>query len=213
MITTRLPACEQFRKRILRYSHIVTPHKASRTTVPQSFLPKLLLPFAVPILATMVLVVVVGDDWPRNIPPGSGLKLAGFVASAVTALIVWRFATRSIADRRARVFAALVCGVVGLMGWPVWSIGVLPSVNGAILAPAQSVQMRLERTQTTTVSRSRRLNHWAWLRPLPPAPAAEGGRYFIPEETYARWNRDQPDMVTVTRARGLLGAQVVTGYE
>ncbi len=181
--------------------------------MPQSFFPKLLLPLVVPFVVTIVLVFMVGEDWPRNIAPGSGLKLAGFVASAAVCLIAWRFATRAVADRRAHMFAALLCGVVGLMGWPVWSVGVLPSVNGFSLAPAQTVRMRLERTQTSTVTRSTKLNHWAWLRPLAPGPAAEAGRYFIPEQTYARWNRDQPDIVTVTRARGLLGAQVVTGYE
>ncbi len=181
--------------------------------MPQSFFLKLLLPFVVPFVLTMALVVLVGEDWPRNIAPGSGLKLAGLVASAVTVLIAWRFATRDIADRRAHAFAALLCGVVGLMGWPVWSVGVLPSINGVSLAPSEMVRMRLERTQTTTVSRSTKLNHWAWLRPLSPDPAAEAGRYFIPEETYARWNQNQPEIVTVTRARGLFGAQVVTGYE
>lgn len=186
---------------------------APRTIVPPSFFAKLLLPFAIPMLVTVALVVLVGESWPRNIAPGSGLKLAGFVATALTSAMVWHRVTRGIADRRAHKMAALVCGVVGLMGWPVWSVGVLPSVNGISLGPQEAVRMTLERTEVTTVSKSRALNHWAWLRPLSPDAETGAGRYFIPEATYQQWNSQRPSTVTVTAARGLLGAQVVIGYQ
>lgn len=188
-------------------------NQAPRTIVPPSFFAKLMLPFAFPMLVTLALVILVGESWPRNIAPGSGLKLAGLVATALTGAMVWHRATRSIADRRAHKMAALMCAVTGLMGWPVWTVGVLPSVNGISLGPQSAVRMALERTEVTTVSRSSALNHWAWLRPLSPDAEVVAGRYFIPEATYQRWNSEQPSTVTVTTARGLLGAQVVTGYE
>lgn len=171
------------------------------------------MPFVIPILLTFALVVFVGDSWPRNISPGSGLKMPGFVAAVLTSLIVWHLITRSIADRRIHEVAALICGVVGLMGWPVWSVGVLPSVNGLSLGPERALQMSLERTEVTTVSRSRDLNHWAWLRPEGANNSAHAGRYFIPEGIYQNWNSRQPSTVTVTIAEGLLGAQVVTSFE
>lgn len=187
--------------------------KVSRAAVPPGFIVKLMLPFALPIAVTLLLVVFVGEAWPRNIAPGSGLKLAGLVATVITSLMVWRVAVSGIADRRARRFAALIAGVAGLMGWPVWSVGVLPSVNGASLGPVQTVAMALERTETSTVSRSRRLNRWAWLHPASPDSPVPAGRYFIPEEAFARWNENHAHSVSVTVANGLLGAQVVTGYE
>jgi hypothetical protein len=186
---------------------------ASRTIVPPSFFAKLMLPFAIPMLVTLALVLLVGESWPRNIAPGSGLKLAGFVATALTGAMVWHRITRSIADRRAHKMAALVCAVTGLMGWPVWSVGVLPSVNGIRLGPPEAVRMALERTEVTTVSKSSQLNHWAWLQPASPGPEAEAGRYFIPEATYQQWASERPRTVTVTFARGLLGARVVVGYQ
>jgi hypothetical protein len=172
-----------------------------------------MLPFAIPICLTLVLALSVGEDWPRNIAPGSGLKLAGLLATAVTALAAWFIAIRHIADRRAHQMAALVCGISGLMGWPVWSVGIMPSVNGMSLGPEQSVRMILERTEDTRVSRSRRRNHWAWLQPASPGGEAGAGRYFIPEATYMRWNETRPATVTVTVAQGLLGAQVATRFE
>lgn len=187
--------------------------KVSRPVVPPGFVVKLLLPFATPVAVTLLLVVLVGEAWPRNIAPGSGLKLTGFIATAITSLMVWRVAVTGIADRWAHRFAALLAGVTGLMGWPVWSVGVLPSVNGARLGPAQTVAMALERTEISTVSRSRRLNHWAWLHPASPDSPAAAGRYFIPEDAYSRWNETHPRSVRVTIASGLLGAQVVTGFE
>lgn len=171
------------------------------------------MPFAIPMFLTFALIIFVGESWPRNIAPGSGLKMPGFGAAMLTSLIVWHLITRSIADRRVHKMAALVCGVVGLMGWPVWSVGVLPSVNGLSLGPQEALQMTLERTEVTTVSRSRALNHWAWLGPEAQNPRAQAGRYFIPEEVYQRWNDRRPSTVTVTIAPGLLGAQVVTNFE
>lgn len=189
----------------------MTKHSTSRAVVPSSFFAGLLLPFAIPMLLTAALVIFVGAGWPRNIAPGSGLKLAGLCVTVLTSLAVWMLITRHIGDRRARKAAALICGAVGLLGWPVWSVGVLPSVNGFSLGPQQSHRMVLDRVEVTTVSRSSARNHWAWLRP--DSPDALAGRYFIPEAIYAQWSRKQPAVVTVTMAPGLLGAQVVTGYE
>ena len=180
--------------------------------MPPRFFVQVLLPFAIPALVTLALLVLVGGDWPRNIPPGSGLKLAGFVAAAVTSLLVWRFATRRLADGRVQKAAALLCGVTGLMGWPIWSVGVLPSVNGYSLGAPDTVRMVFERTEVTTVSRTSKLNHWAWLRPEVPGSRLQAGRYFIPEDVYEDWTGRQPRTVGVTIAPGTLGAEVVTGY-
>lgn len=186
---------------------------ASRPIVPPTFFVKVLLPFAIPMLLTAALVILVGESWPRNIAPGSGLKMFGFGASALTSLIIWRFITRRIEDMRILKVAAAICGVAGLMGWPVWTVGVLPSVNGFSVGSQASVRMTLMRTDITTISRSRAVNHWAWLRPEVPTARAKAGRYFISEQTYQRWNDQHPSTVKVTISEGLLGAQIVTGYE
>lgn len=191
----------------------MTENRTSRAIVPPMFFPKLALPFAIPMVLTFALIIFVGNDWPRTIAPGSGLKMAGFGATAITSLMVWRFTTRGIADQRVHKLAALLCGGVGLMGWPVWSVGVLPSVNGLHLGSPQSVRMTLERTEVTTIRNSRAVNHWAWLRPEAEPSLAEAERYFIPEEAYDRWNDQRPGTVTVTFAQGLLGAQIVTGFD
>lgn len=164
-------------------------------------------------LLTAALVILVGESWPRNIAPGSGLKMFGFGASALTSLIIWRFITRRIEDMRVLKVAAAICGVAGLMGWPVWTVGVLPSVNGFSVGSQESVRMTLMGTDITTISRSRAVNHWAWLRPEVPTARAKAGRYFISEQTYQRWNDQRPSTVKVTISEGFLGAQIVTGYE
>lgn len=187
----------------------MTKDRTSRATAPPGFFAKLLLPFAIPVALTMVLVILVGESWPRQIARGSGLKLAGFGATMLTAAVVWHGVTRAIADRRVRQVAALLCGLTAMLGWPVWSMGILPSINGARLGPATTQRMVLERTESTPVSRSRARNHWAWLR----LGDARADRYFISEELYTRWNSQRPETVTVTTAPGLLGAEVVTGYE
>lgn len=171
-----------------------------------------MLPFAVPVFLTLALVLLVGDRYPRTIAPGSGLKLAGLCVTIVTCFVVWRLAVRGIEDLRAHKFAALFSVVTGLMGWPVWSVGLLPSVNGAVLDTQRTVSMRLERTEVTSKSRSRDQYHWAWLSADTPDAPISAGRYFIPQNTYREWSRRRPQQVKVTVARGLLGAMVVTGY-
>lgn len=139
--------------------------------------------------------------------------MPGFGATIVTSFIVWRFTTRTIADKRVHEMAALICGVTGLMGWPVWSVGVMPSLNGISVGSQETVSMTFERTEVTTVKHSRALNHWAWLRPTGQDPSSRAERYFITEEEYQRWSDQRPSTVTVTFARGLLGAQIVMGFE
>lgn len=183
-----------------------------RTVVPAGFFPKLLLPFAAPILLTLLLALLVGETVPRTIAPGSGLKLAGLCCAVLFAAMAWRWSIRSIADRRAHTFAALGCTVTGLLGWPVWTMGILPSVNGLSLHDTHTIRMALERTEVTSVSRSRRLNHWAWLKPETTGSIAGPGRYIIPEAIHADWASRHGGVVTLTVAQGLLGAAVVTAY-
>jgi hypothetical protein len=171
------------------------------------------LPFLIPMLLTLALVLTVGEAWPRQIAPGSGLKLAGFVATGLTALAVLAAITFRHGEARLRKAAAVLCAVTGLMGWPVWSVGVLPSVNGSALGPPESVAMVLERTEVTTASRSNTRYHWAWLRPVSAGAPVGAGRYFIPPDLHARWSAAPPTRVTLTVARGRLGAVVVTGFE
>lgn len=185
---------------------------SSRPSVPASFFAKLTLPFALPILLTFALLIVVGDRWPRDIAPGSGLKLAGLLATALTATAVWHFMVRGRPDVRVRKFAAIACLVTGLMGWPVWTVGLLPSANGAALGSECSVQMVLDRTETTTRSKSRALNYWAWLKPGAEDAPLQAGRYFIPQQRHDDWSKRLPTTVEVTYAEGAFGAVVITGY-
>lgn len=124
--------------------------------MPPAALGQCLLPFALPILITMALVLTIGEAWPRNIAPGSGLKLAGLVATAFTGAAVWGLATRRVDDWQVRKGVAILCAVTALMGWPVWSMGVLPSVNGMTLGPEEQTPMRLMRLEITAPSKGGR---------------------------------------------------------
>lgn len=191
------------------------PKVPKTAPVRASFFAKVVLPFVIPALLTLVLVITVGESWPRQIAPGSGLKLAGLLASGFTAVIVFAAITRKVAESRVHKAGALLCAVTGLMGWPVWTLGVLPSVNGSQLGTAQATPMVLENTEITIASRSSDRYHWAWLRPAtaPGTDPMQADRYFISEELYTRWTANPPASVTLTTATGRLGAQVVTGFE
>lgn len=135
------------------------------------------MPFAL----TLILIASVGESLPRNLVPSSGLKFIGLAATTLTSLLSWKIAVHSLNDIRAHKAAALMVTITGLMGWPVWTVGFLPSINGIHVEDQQTVTMILERIETTNVSRSRKRNHWAWLRPSNLGSLAGGGRYFIIE--------------------------------
>ena len=190
-----------------------TMQRTPRPKPPASFLLKLLLPFVGPMGLTFALLILAGEHWPRDIAPGSGLKFAGLCASALTALAIWHLATRGFADLNLRRFAAIVCAVTGLMGWPVWTTGVLPSVNGMVLGNPVTVPMTFERTERTQQSRSRNHYHWVWLKTQSASSPIGSGRYFISEGVYDALTARRPVTVRVTVAHGLLWAQVVQGFE
>ncbi|MCX7284849.1 MAG: hypothetical protein NTX28_12530 [Novosphingobium sp.] len=172
------------------------------------------LPFALPIVLTFALAISIGETWPRNIAPGSGLKLAGLVITAVTAAAVWQWATRRLESAPARKFAGLLCAATALLGWPAWGAGVLPSVNGMEIGPEHDVQMRLVRLETTRRGRGTPdLYHWAWIEPLRERSPIAGGRVPIPEDIHVRWHADRPATVRLRHAEGLLGAEVVTAFD
>lgn len=179
---------------------------------PASLLPKMAVPFALPFALTLVIVLVVGEAWPRSIAPGSGLKLAGLIAAAITSTAVWYRIVSTFADQRVHVFTAVVCTVTSLMGWPVWTVGVLPSINGAMLGSDKMVTMRLGQIDITRPSKGSGFYYWAKLEPVHPGAVIERGRYFIPEDVFRRWALHKPATVRVVHAQGLLGAQVVIEY-
>lgn len=183
-----------------------------RPDLPVAFVWRMFLPFAAPFFLTLLLVFTIGESWPRDIAPGSGLKLAGLIFTALTARWAWQSIEKTFDDARVHKFGAVVCAVTGLMGWPVWTTGVLPSVNGVWLGEPQTTVMRLDRLDVTRPSKGPGFYYWAWLDPRDPDSAVERGRYFIPEEVYQRWSAPKPAEVRVVHARGTFGAEVVLRY-
>lgn len=186
----------------------MTRGRNGRSVVPGRVPGLALIPFAIP--AGLSLLIGVGLDWPRDIAPGSGLKLPGLLATALTALVAWRLSVRGLGDPRVRRLSALLCLLVALLAWPIWSVGVLPSVNGAVLRDVRTLAMRLERTEATAQRHSPDFHHWAWLVPIDAAAGIGGGRHFISKPTYDRLTAERPATVAVDVATGFLGAIVVT---
>ena len=76
------------------------------------------------------------------------------------------------------------------MAWPVLTIGVMPTVNGARLGAPTITAMSIERLEITYASRSRGRYHWAHLRPPGANASLRAGRYFVSEAEYTRWSAE-----------------------
>lgn len=183
--------------------------RAGRPVVSARTLGWALVPVALPAALMVAAVGFIGGDRPGDIAPGSGLKFVGLGATALTAWVAWRLAVRGSDDRRVRKLAGLLCVMVGLIGWPLWTLGVMPAVNAAVLRDERLVEMTFERTEATKISRSLEMNHWAWLRPKVEGAGIAAGRYLVPETTYDEWSAAPPDTVELRVATGLLGATTV----
>lgn len=172
-----------------------------------------LVPFALPMAVTLLLAIVAGDRFPRDLAAGSSLALHGFAVTILVASIGLLSVSRRLADPQARKFALLLSGLVSLMAWPVWTIGALPSVNGMMLGQLETTTMRLKGLEETYASSHRQFYHWARLEPDQPGSPLGAGRYFILPDTYERWRRTAQSTTQVRHATGLLGAEVVRAYE
>ncbi|MFN3469545.1 MAG: hypothetical protein ACK4UL_04535 [Novosphingobium meiothermophilum] len=172
---------------------------------------QIMLPFALPFMLTLALIVTIGEAWPRQIAPGSGLKFEGLIASTLTAALVWHRTARQHDQRHFRILVGCLCAVTGMMGWPVWTLGILPSINGSILHDERESTMRLAGLETSQKTRQRGLYHWARVEPLIQAPPIAAGRLFIAEDMWQRLARSRPDTVRVRYADGLLGERVILG--
>lgn len=170
-------------------------------------------PFALPIVLTFALLLLVGNRFPREIAAGSSLIVCGLAAALAVLILVNLAVARRWPDPQIRKFALVMSAVTSLLGWPIWTVGPAPSVNGMVLGPVQTSLMRLHGLETTHASKSRLLYYWATLAPRDPASAVGAGRYLIPYETYKRWQIEAPQTVRVSHATGLLGAQVVRDYQ
>ena len=182
------------------------------TTVAASFQLTMALPFVLPVALSLIIFVTIGESWPRNIAPGSGLRLPDLMASVVIATLTWHQMVRILACERLRRFAAIACAATGLMGWPIWTVGVLPSINGAMLDQEQVEPMRLGGLDVTRSAKSSTY-YSAWLEPVDPNAPIDGGRYVISEVVYQRLASRKPAGVKVAYAKGLLGAQVIIDYQ
>jgi hypothetical protein len=184
-----------------------------KPVVPARLLLLALIPFCTPVILTLGFPAIGGSSCPRDLAVGSGLELAGLVATLVTAFLAWRVSVPGISDTRVRKMAGVFCLLVGLIGWPVWSLSALPFVNAVALQNERTIAMTLDRTETTTIRLSPKLHHWAWLAPKDAGAAVSPGRYFIPEATYERWTATKPASVNLQAATGLLGATVIADIQ
>ncbi len=170
------------------------------------------LPFPLAILSTIAFVLTIGTRYPRDIAPGSSLILPGLVLSIVVMLLVTAHVRRNWIEDAPRRFSLILCAITSLLAWPVWTVGILPSVNGISLGREQVSAMRLVGLSTTRAKSGRRLYYLATLEPGVRSAEIGAGRYFFSKEIYDRWQSRTGREVTVMHASGLLRAQAVLDF-
>lgn len=170
------------------------------------------MPFPLAILVTLLFVFTVGIDFPRDVAPGSSLVLPGLaVSGAILSLITARIRQGWI-EAAPRRFSLILCTATSLMAWPVWTMGILPSVNGMRLDTERTSTMRLSTLTFTHASKSRQIYYWARLQQVGTETGIGDGRYFIPKAVYDAWQGQIGRTVTVRHATGLLGAETVLEF-
>ncbi len=199
-------------------SDSLKPVRATRATkrppVPhaQRLLLLAMLPFPLAIAVTLMMVLAIGNRFPRNIAPNSSLVLPGLLVTLIVLLAILAYVHRRWVEPSAFHFTLVLGGITSLLAWPVWTMGVLPSVNGIRMEPERATMMRLSGLSTTTISKSRRLNYWATLEPAGSTSPLGAGRYLISQSLSERWQAQQVRQVRVTHRTGLLGAEVLITF-
>lgn len=170
------------------------------------------LPFPLAILTTLAFVLTVGTHFPRDIAPGSSLILPGLLLSIAVLLVVMGRVRRRWSDPAPRRFSLILCVITSALAWPVWTTGILPSVNGIKLGAEQISTMRLAGLTTSHASKGRQIYYWARLQATSPASRIGSGRYFVPKAIHDGWQSRTGQEVAVVHATGLLGAETVLSF-
>ncbi len=164
-------------------------HLSRPPTLPASFLLKMALPLVLPVALTLFISITVGETWPRSIAPGSGLMLQGLIASAIFSTLAWRITGGVFDDEQLRKLAAIICAVTGLMGWPIWTTGILPSINGAFLGQERVEPMRLGKLDVSRPKGSvGSPNYSAWLEPINRGGPSMAEDITFPRKFISCWN-------------------------
>lgn len=171
-----------------------------------------LLPVVIALCSTFAVVLAGPNRFPRSIAAGSSLAVPGLVASVIVSLILfgvlWRLRSRP-QERQ----ASMVLGILAsLISWPIWSSGVMPSINGFAVRQSSTTTMQLQRLEITHATKSREVYHWARLAPLAAESGLKQGRYFVPADRYDIWERHGAKTVEVRHGTGLLGAEIVLSF-
>lgn len=169
-------------------------------------------PFPISIVVTILAVLVVGEYFPRQIAPDSGVKLAGAVASVTVFVIVTRSIVRLGLDEAPRRFGIILALVTSLMAWPVWTLGIMPSLNGLSFGKEVTTPMRLVGLSISRPKKSRQIYYVARLEPFSDAAPIGQGRYYVPQAVYLEWERRGQGRVEVGHSRGLLGAEIALSF-
>lgn len=171
------------------------------------------LPFPMAVLGTFLLIATIGNRFPRNLAPGSSLALHGLILSLLVMGAVTLHVRRRWHERRVRRFSLLLCAITSVMAWPVWTVGVLPSVNGLDHDVPLVTPMQLKSLTTSHASKSRTIYHWAFLERAEGTAVIGEGRYFVAQPVFERWQGRVGRTVAVSHASGLLGARIILDYQ
>ena len=170
------------------------------------------IPFPLAILATLLLVFAAGARFPRDVAPGSSLALPGLIVSLAIMSLITARVRRHWIEPAPRRFSLILCTATSLMAWPVWTMGILPSVNGMHLHAERTSAMRLSALTFSHASKGRQIYYWGTLQPAGEATGIGAGRYFIPKAIYDAWQGQVGKRVTVHHATGLLRAEAVLEF-
>jgi tryptophan-rich sensory protein len=190
-------------------------------------------PFVGSVLLTMAFALLL--PWwsvPRTLVPGHGLVWQGLaVVVGVVAALQWRL-RKEVPPSQARRVLAWLTTLGALMAWPVVTMGLLPTVNGARLTAERVTQVQLMQLTTSPQKGQREPYHWARIVPLdggtPGSQGGQGGkarngassagdvkagRLLVSAADYAAWSQSGTNVLRITHSRGLLGARVVTDIQ
>jgi hypothetical protein len=170
-----------------------------------------ILPFPLTIVMTFAAMLLVGERYPRQVASGSSLSWWGLGLSLTVFATVLLIVRQHWSEAGPRRFALALSGVTSLLAWPVWTTGILPSINGAMLGPHETSMMQVEKL-TTSRAKGNRIYHWATLRPLDNTSPIGAGRYFVPQDAYQRWQERPAQPARVIHAKGLLGARIAIAF-
>jgi hypothetical protein len=170
-------------------------------------------PFLLACAVTVTIMWWTRDATSLQLAPGESVATSGLLAACLLGAWFAVLHARLTAHQGLRKLGFMLIAVSSLMAVAPLSWGAMRAINGLSVGAETRTRVRLIEFRTVPQKHGRTPHRYAVVEPVSLPSTFPAGSLFITATQYEAWAGIQPDHLTVTSAKGLLGARAIVRIE